>query len=148
MEVTRRAAEDSDTDFARETHHRAYRDVVTRQFGAWNEDAQDAYFGGDWLSGPPFEIALADGRRCGYLSVEKRSDEIHVRELVLHPDFQNQGIGTALLRQEMERAQAAGLPVRLQTQLKNEAIRLYRRLGFNEVGRTETHFQLEWLPTK
>jgi hypothetical protein len=31
MKITRRPATDSDRDFAREAHHKAYRDVVTRR---------------------------------------------------------------------------------------------------------------------
>ena len=39
-----RPATPLDTPFLRGLHHLAYRDVVLRQFGAWEEDAQDFWF--------------------------------------------------------------------------------------------------------
>ena len=48
MQVTTRPAQDADTPFARAVHHAAYRDVVERQFGPWNEAAQDQYFATGW----------------------------------------------------------------------------------------------------
>ena len=41
MLLERRPATSSDTEFARISHHAAYRDVVRRQFGAWDEALQD-----------------------------------------------------------------------------------------------------------
>jgi hypothetical protein len=39
VEITTRQAAAADTDFAREAYHAAYRDVVERQFGPWDEAA-------------------------------------------------------------------------------------------------------------
>ena len=47
MNVTRRPAREPDTEFARQIHHLAYRDVVERQFGPWVEADQDNFFQGD-----------------------------------------------------------------------------------------------------
>ena len=44
MILGRRTATSSDTEFARTTHHEAYRAVVSRQFGAWDETLQDRLF--------------------------------------------------------------------------------------------------------
>jgi ribosomal protein S18 acetylase RimI-like enzyme len=143
MELTTRPAHESDTGFAREAHHRAYREVVERQFGPWVEQEQDRYFEGDWTTAT-FEIVLCDGLACGYVCIEDRDDDIHVRELVLLPEYQGRGIGSSILRGVMERARARRVPVRLGTQHKNRALELYLRLGFEEIGRTETHVLLEW----
>jgi hypothetical protein len=72
MEVARRAALPSDTEFARTVHHRAYRDVVERQFGAWDDAVQDKFFAGDWAHGG-FDILLCDGVACGYVCVEEQA---------------------------------------------------------------------------
>lgn len=138
--ITRRAATDADKDFLRDIHHRAYRDVVTRQFGAWDEALQDEFFEKNW-SGVAYEILLFDHRACGYVAVENFTDHIFVRELVIAPEFQGKGIGSAVLRAEMEKA--AAKCVRLQTLLHNRAAKLYERLGFREYGRTETHVKME-----
>ena len=42
--ITKRRAEATDAEFARSVHHRAYRDVVIRQYGMWDEKAQDDFF--------------------------------------------------------------------------------------------------------
>lgn len=143
--VARRPATAADAEFARRVHHAAYRDVVERQFGPWDEAAQDAFFAADW-GDAGFEIVLAGGTPCGYICVEDRDADLHVRELVIAPAFQNRGIGATLLRQVQHRARARGVPVHLGTFTRNRARALYERLGFREIGRTETHFTLSWTP--
>ena len=143
MNVTRRAATDADTPFAREAHHGAYREAVERQFGPWEEARQDELFGRDWADGE-FEMLEVDGVPCGYVCIEEREKDFHVREIVVHPAYQGRGIGTAVLRETQERARAKGVPVVLGTFLTNRAAELYRRLGFRETGRSETHILMEW----
>ena len=143
MELTTRPADESDTSFAREVHHRAYREVVERQFGSWVDEQQDRFFESNW-AGSTFEIVVCDGRPCGYVCIEDRDDDIHVREIAVAPEYQGQGIGSAILRDVMERARTRRVPVRLGTLHKNRALGLYRKLGFQEVGRTATHVLLEW----
>jgi ribosomal protein S18 acetylase RimI-like enzyme len=145
MRLQRRLASPTDAQFGRNVHHQAYRDVVERQFGAWNVAEQDAYFQDGW-DAAAHEIVECDGVPVGYVSVEDRPDLVHLRELVLLPEFQNQGIGTALLRHVMTHAQQRGVPVQLQALLANRAAELYRRVGFREIGRTDTHILFEWLP--
>ena len=145
VRLQRRLASPTDAEFGRNVHHQAYRDVVERQFGAWNVAAQDAYFRDGW-SAAAHEIVECDGVPVGYVSVEDRSDLVHLRELVLLPELQNRGIGTALLRQVMTQAQERGVPVQLGTLHANRAAALYRRVGFREIGRTDTHILFEWLP--
>ena len=140
-----RPAQDSDREFARQTHHAGYRDVVERQFGPWNEALQDRLFEEDWDPATK-EIIVADGEECGYFTVEYRADDIHVRELVINPRYQRRGIGTLLLQGLQEKASAATVPIRLGTFHRNEALQLYRRLGFREIGTTETHVLMEWMP--
>ena len=146
MRLSTRPATTSDVDFARETHHGAYRDVVIAQFGPWDDADQDRRFDGDW-HGAKFDIILHDDTPCGYAAVEYRTDDVHVFQLVIHPRWQNQGIGTAFLKQVMDSAAQKGLPVRLGTFHRNRALKLYQRLGFREIGRTDIHILLEWSTT-
>ena len=143
MNVSRRPAAIADTDFARSVHHRAYRDVIERQYGPWNEKAQDEFFDAAW-SAAEHEIVLCDAVRCGYASIEIRDAVIYLHELVIDPDFQGRGIGTHILRNVLEQAILRGVPVRLRTHITNRAANLYRRMGFQETGRTESHVLLEW----
>jgi ribosomal protein S18 acetylase RimI-like enzyme len=147
MKLTRRPTSPADREFARNAHHRAYHDVVVRQFGNWDEALQDKFFSGDW-AGATFEILLWDGVPCGYVSIEDRADCIHVRELVLLPEYQRRGIGTSLLAETITRAREQRVPVKLGVLHHNHAINLYRRMGFVDCGRTETHTLMEWKDDK
>ena len=143
MNVSRRPATIEDTDFARSVHHRAYRDVIERQYGPWDESAQDKLFAAAW-SAAEHEIVLYDEVRCGYTSIEIRAEVIYLHELVIDPDFQCRGIGTDILRNVIEQAILRRVPVRLRTHVTNRAKNLYRRMGFQETARTESHVLLEW----
>ena len=143
MNITTRPAAETDAAFAREAHHGAYRDVVIRQFGAWDEQVQDGFFERSWED-HRHEIILHDGVPCGYTSVEFNDDYVHVREFVIHPAFQGQGLGTAFLQGVCAQAAARGLPIKLGVFHQNRAVAFYRRLGFREYARTEMHILMEW----
>ena len=68
MEVVRRPASGADTGFARLAHHEAYREVVVRQFGAWDETVQDRFFSTGWQAAR-HEIIECDGTPVGYCSI-------------------------------------------------------------------------------
>lgn len=145
MTVTRRAAVADDAEFVRRTHHLGYRGVVERQFGSWDEAQQDRFFASEWAHGG-IEIVLLDGRPCGFVCIEDCADDIVVRQLVVAPEFQGRGIGTAILRETMERARGRGVPVLIGGLNENRALDLYRRLGFRDTDRTELFTGLEWRP--
>jgi GNAT superfamily N-acetyltransferase len=143
MSLSSRTATPADIDFARETHHVAYRDVVVRQFGSWDENIQDRLFEKSWCENP-LEILLYAGVPCGYAGVDNERDGIRVRELVLRPEYQGQGLGTQFLRCRLRSAALRDAPVRLQVLKANRAVRLYGRLGFKVTSTTDTHVLMEW----
>ncbi|HEY0347279.1 MAG TPA: GNAT family N-acetyltransferase [Pyrinomonadaceae bacterium] len=143
MTISRRPATIADTDFARSVHHRAYRDVIERQYGPWDESTQDKLFADAW-SAADHEIVLWVDVRCGYTSIESRDDCFYLHELVIDPDFQGRGIGTHILRDVIEQAILKEVPVRLRTHIINRAVNLYRSLGFEETARTGSHVLMEW----
>ena len=100
----------------------------------------------DW-SGGSFEVIEYDGVACGYVSVEDLPGDVHVREIDVDPSFQGPGIGTAVLRSAIEHARTRGVPVVLGTLHENRAAVLYRRLGFVETGRSDTHTRFRLVPS-
>jgi ribosomal protein S18 acetylase RimI-like enzyme len=126
-------------------HHATYREVVERQFGPWDDDQQDRYFEAGW-DDASHEAIEYDGVLAGYCAIERRDADVHIRELVIDPRFQNLGIGSTIIREAMRDAKARGAPVVLGTFIANRAGDLYERLGFIEFGRTETHRLFEWSP--
>lgn len=145
VKLSRRPATDGERELVRSIHHRAYREVIERQYGVWDVAAQDRYFDASWR-GAGHEIILSDEKPCGYCWVDERSDEILVRELVIDPEYQDRAIGTRILQDIFARSNALVVPVRLRTQILNRAADLYRRLGFRETERTETHILMERHP--
>ena len=141
--ISRRPATPLDRPFACATHHAAYREVVERQFGPWQELQQDRFFAQSW-DGVPHDILAADGVPVGYCAIEERAHDIHLRELVIAPEAQGRGIGTEVLRQLQESSRQTGKPIVLGTFTENRALALYTRLGFLPIGRTETHILMEW----
>lgn len=145
LRITRRQATPEDQEFARTVHHAAYRQAVMEQFGEWNQAEQDGFFARAW-NPTATEILLAEKTPCGYLVVEERPADVHVREIVIHPDWQSQGIGTAILREIQGQAAQRKRPVVLGTFHVNPARRLYERLGFVQFGATETSVLMRWSP--
>lgn len=136
--VTLRRSRPADEDWARQLHHDALCEVVTRQFGSWDEAAQDKFFSHEWRVGIT-EVVEFDGVACGYVDIEDRPHDVHIREIAIAPQFQSHGVGTALVALAVERAERRHVPVFLQTLHENRAARLYRRFGFIATAATETH---------
>lgn len=146
-QLERKPATAEDREFMRQVHHRAYHDVVVKQFGDWNEEAQDKFFESD-ASNSPHEIILSNGEPCGYFSMEETEEAIELHELVILPEFQGKGIGSKILKEVLEKAKTKNIPARLQVLKENKAADLYLRLGFKETGETDTHILMELNPTE
>jgi len=144
MEISRRAATPGDENLARRLHESGYRDVVIRQFGAWDQERQECFFDEKWFP-EEYEILLCGQADCGYLWVADGEDHVDIMEIVILPEYQNRGIGSRILEQEIARARARDVPVRLRVLKQSRAISLYRRLGFEEYGRTETHVLMAYV---
>jgi GNAT superfamily N-acetyltransferase len=145
--IVRRKVSDAEKDFARTVHHRGYHDVVVKKFGAFDEARQDQYFEQNWTE-DQIEIIECDGVPCGWLAVEDHGDYLELGEIILLPEFQGQGLGTRIIEDIIQTAKARNIPLRLRVMFENEAIDLYRRLGFKETGKTPTHFEMELKPNE
>jgi ribosomal protein S18 acetylase RimI-like enzyme len=138
----RRATPD-DRAFLTQLHHRAYREVVERQFGVWDEAAQDRWVA-EGLLAADFSVIELAGVAIGAVGIQEKSDGFFLAELQISPEHQGQGWGTAALRAVLERAGVAHKPVSLRVLLHNRARELYERHGFVITGQTETHYLMEW----
>ena len=79
----------------------------------------------------------------GTLSLMTLADHVRLGEFYLAPDVQDQGLGSMILRHCLDSADAAERPVRLEYLSWNPVGRLYRRHGFLETGRSDTHVFME-----
>ena len=133
-----RIAGEGDRDFVRALNEACYRDVVIEQFGEWDDAIQEAFFTEKWAAGR-FQIVRSNEKDVGALWVERRADHLIISEILIAPEFQNCGLGAAVLRELLEKASREGVTVRLQVLHRSRARRLYERLGFVISGETDTH---------
>lgn len=101
----------------------------------WRESAFDA----ELAAGHHYVGAYTDGGLVGYagLSVHGRRGEAEasVHTIGVDPEWQGQGIGRALLRALLARADEFAAPVFLEVRTDNEAaIGLYEAHGFTRIG--------------
>ena len=80
---------------------------------------------------------------AGRLLLACGRDEVFVVDIALVPDFRGRGIGSRLLGQVLAGAARRGTVVHLHVALSNPAVRLYRRLGFSQVGQSGIYALME-----
>ena len=87
--------------------------------------------------------AELNGRLVGMLILWKIVDEAHIATLATHPDFRRRRIAEQLLVAALENAYAEGArSALLEVRAGNEAAQtLYRKFGFEEVGRRERYYK-------
>ncbi len=73
---------------------------------------------------------------CNWFSVFEGEEVAEIHEIVVHPDWQNKGIGTALMNKALEYAKTRKRRIaELWVGLKNtRAINFYKKFNFREVG--------------
>ena len=108
-------------------------------------EAQDAWYREHYLQAS-FDVVLADGEPCGRLYVYRGSTEIRIVDIALLPEHRGGGIGTALLRDLLAEADAAGKRVTIHVERLNPALRLYERLGFTLAEDKGVHLLLDRAP--
>ena len=126
----------------RTLHRRCYHDIVVARFGAWDDEIQRGFFDKKW-NPSSYEIIVVRGRDVGAISVSCESDHVFLSEIQIDPDCQNRGLGSRIVNDTVKNAQSLGLTVQLRVLRKNRAKNLYDRLGFTEIGKTDTHIMME-----
>ena len=146
MVLERRKATETDKQFLRQLFTRVYEEVVVRQIGHWDDQAYDKYFEDSW-PGNNYELIESNGEILAAMWVEYEHDHIWLREIQVCPEHQNKGIGSRLLRQLMEDADASGLPIRLRVLRRSRALPLYEKVGFARDGEyKDSHFWMAYQP--
>ncbi|MEV8532666.1 GNAT family N-acetyltransferase [Streptomyces sp. NPDC051211] len=75
-------------------------------------------------------VIVADGTFAGCVTVRPAEDGLWLEHFYLAPGLQGRGLGSAVLRSVLNRADADGVPVRLNVLRGSAARRLYERHGF------------------
>jgi GNAT superfamily N-acetyltransferase len=94
-----------------------------------------------------YNVILVDQQPAGRIWVGSDDEQIRLLDIALLPEFQNRGVGTALLERLKSKANRDGKPLRhMVFVLNNNAERFYERLGFKRIEDLGAYKHMEWRP--
>ena len=111
---------------------------LQQQFHAQHTHYQTQYKGAN------FNIILLKRQAIGRLYIHRKKEEIRLIDIALLPDYQNQSIGTFLVKNILEEGKTSHKIVSLHVDKFSPALRLYERLGFKKKGVVGERFFMEW----
>jgi ribosomal protein S18 acetylase RimI-like enzyme len=92
-----------------------------------------------------YDVILVDDQPAGRIWIGRDAEEIHLLDIVVLPEFQNRGVGRALLSSLIDEAKQTGLALRHTVFVMNDdALRFYERLGFITIGDLGAYKHMEW----
>ena len=109
-------------------------------------NAQHAYYQEHYAEAS-FQVVELDGKPVGRLYVQRWPDEIRLVDISLLPETRGFGLGSTLLRELMDEAEASARPLTIHVEKFNRALRLYERLGFRQAGDRGVYWFLKWSPS-
>lgn len=96
-----------------------------------------------------YHVIVVDNSPAGRIWVGADDEQIRLLDIALLPEFQNRGVGTALLRRLMDRAAKEGKALRhMVFVLNNDGKRFYERLGFDTIEDLGAYQHMEWKEKK
>lgn len=117
----------------RTRHHGEVLEIDHHSFlPSWRLDSYGLYEAMNATQRHRFRVATVDGVRCGYAITGLSESLSFLQRLATHPDFQHQGVGTALVNDALMWARARrATSMLVNTQATNTAaLGLYAALGF------------------
>ncbi len=137
-----RKAAEADCEFCYLVRELAFREYAERVRG-WDEERERANHRRRFAS-QDFQVIQSEGLDVGILSAQATPDALKIFQLFILPEHQGRGIGVSCMEHLIQEATRLRLPLRLQVINGNDrALSFYKRQGFQHVGKTQTHLQLE-----
>ena len=130
MAFSYRDATPADLGLTYDITREAMQPHVIQTFGEWNENEQSLKHRTNYRP-ETHKILCVGGAEAGLVAVEDAVDHLWLVKLYLRSAFQQQGLGTVVLRGVIAAANSQDKPVRLRCLRANlRAQALYRRHGF------------------
>src|SRR5207245_6048427 len=107
--------------------------------------AQDSYYR-EQFPNSEYKLMLLDEERVGRIIMFRDKSEIRILDITVLPQYRNAGIGTALIRKEMNDGAKSGLAVEIYVENTNPSLRLFERLGFSVIKEDGFNLLLQFLP--
>lgn len=151
--VSLRSVSDADDDFlllvyastrADELTHVPWSDEQKRQFLKWQFSLQRREYDAHHPDAE-YDLIMFDERPAGRIWIARDDKEIRLLDIAILPEFQNRGIGTALLRWLIDESKRTGKPLRHMVFVMNQdAQRFYERLSFVVFEDVGAYKHMEW----
>ena len=127
--ATLRRASIQDVQFAIDARTETMRDYVVETWGSWDEAAVKEQVQEDIRAGRS-EIIEVDSEAVGLWRLDRLTDHFQLEQVFIVDKHQRRGIGASLVRQAMEHARLASVPLQVWVLRVNPALHFYTRLGF------------------
>jgi ribosomal protein S18 acetylase RimI-like enzyme len=124
-------------------HERTMKEYVEKVYG-WDVKREQAYFDNRILFERYHLILAKYGEKIGAINFYHIENSIKINRIEVLPDYQNKGIGSAVLDQIIEKAKKENKNVELRVFKINPAFKLYARKGFKTYKETDTHYYMKF----
>jgi ribosomal protein S18 acetylase RimI-like enzyme len=115
-------------------------------FLRWQFDLQRREYDGRFPNAA-YYVVMVDQQPAGRIWVGTDNEQIRLLDIGLLPEFQNRGVGTALLQRLIAYAASERKALRhMIFVLNNNAERFYERLGFKQIEEFGAYKHMEWKP--
>ncbi|MEZ7971721.1 MAG: ribosomal protein S18-alanine N-acetyltransferase [Pseudomonadales bacterium] len=117
-------------------------EVLRNELGGYTYSWTEGIFRDCLRNGQECWLLMCGDQNVGHGILSVAAGEAHLLNVCVHPDFQGNGFGRALVEHLLERARAGeASTIFLEVRPSNEAAcELYDKLGFNEVGIRENYY--------
>lgn len=133
-----------DFDFIFELKKQSFKCYVEKIWG-WEDNDQKERLRKDLEENLEHKrIITLRGKDIGvYVAHITETGDLFINDISLLKEYQNKGIGTDILKKQLEENKNKGIRTILQVFKDNKAKQLYEKLGFKIYNETETHYQME-----
>ena len=81
------------------------------------------------------------------MRIVRSAESIYIGGIQILPEFQNRGIGSAIVTDLIQESNSAGVPILLEVhEVNTKSLNFYKRQGFVEVGREEGKLSVRYFP--
>lgn len=95
-----------------------------------------------------YSVILYGDRQVGRFWIGRTPEQIRLLDIAILPEFQNRGIGAALLKTLLAESEAAGKPLRhMVFKMNTAALRFYERFGFSPIEDIGAYIHMERRPS-
>ena len=106
-------------------------------------DGQHLHYRGEYPSAE-YLVILMNSVPVGRLYIADTQKEIKILDVTLLPKHRGAGIGTAIINELVQQAQARGKALAIYVETFNRSLGLFERLGFVRAGESGYSILLQW----